>query len=125
MLREEQVRVAEADAARWLRRQHIQPVAAARNREKAALLYAAIDNSESFYRGWAQPESRSCMNATFRLPTPALEKRFITESTHAGLIGLAGHRTVGGMRASLYNAVSIESVRVLVAFMEEFQRRSI
>ena len=94
-----------------------------RNREKAALLYAAIDTSEGFYRGWAQPESRSCMNVTFRLPTPALEKRFITESTKAGLIGLAGHRTVGGIRASLYNAVSIESVRVLVEFMEEFQRR--
>ena len=97
--------------------------AEARNREKAALLYAALDNSEGFYRGWAQPESRSCMNVTFRLPTPALEKRFITESTHAGLIGLAGHRTVGGMRASLYNAVSLESICVLVEFMEEFQRR--
>ena len=95
----------------------------ARNRDKAALLYAAIDNSEGFYRGWAQPESRSCMNVTFRLPTPALEKRFITESTNAGLIGLAGHRTVGGIRVSLYNAVSINSVRVLVAFMEDCQRR--
>jgi phosphoserine aminotransferase len=93
------------------------------NRAKAALLYAAIDNSEGFYRGWAQPASRSCMNVTFRLPTPALEKRFITESTHAGLIGLAGHRTVGGIRVSLYNAVSIASVRVLVAFMGDYQRR--
>jgi phosphoserine aminotransferase len=62
------------------------------------------------------------MNVTFRLPTPALEKRFITESAHAGLIGLAGHRTVGGMRASLYNAVALEAVRTLVEFMEEFQR---
>ena len=96
--------------------------AEARNREKAALLYAAIDNSEGFYRGWAQPESRSYMNVTFRLPTPALEKRFITESAQAGLIGLAGHRTVGGMRASLYNAVALEAVRTLVEFMEEFQR---
>ena len=90
---------------------------------KLPCLYAAIDNSEGFYRGWAQPESRSCMNVTFRLPTPALEKRFITESTHAGLIGLAGHRTVGGIRASLYNAVSLEAVRTLVEFMEDFQRR--
>jgi phosphoserine aminotransferase len=97
-------------------------VAEARNREKAALLYAAIDNSEDFYRGWAQPASRSCMNVTFRLPTPALEKRFIAESAQAGLVGLAGHRTVGGIRASLYNAVSLEAVRTLVAFMEEFQR---
>jgi phosphoserine aminotransferase len=96
--------------------------AEARNREKAALLYTAIDHSEDFYRGWAQPASRSCMNVTFRLPTPALEQRFIAESTQAGLIGLAGHRTVGGMRASLYNAVSLEAVRTLVEFMEEFQR---
>jgi phosphoserine aminotransferase len=63
------------------------------------------------------------MNATFRLPTAALEKRFITESTNAGLVGLAGHRAVGGMRASLYNAVSLEAVRTLVEFMEAFQRR--
>jgi phosphoserine aminotransferase len=97
--------------------------AEARNREKAAVLYAAIDNSEGFYRGWAQPESRSCMNATFRLSTPALEQCFITESTNASLIGLAGHRTVGGIRASLYNAVSLESVRALVEFMADFQRR--
>jgi len=97
--------------------------AEARNREKAALLYATIDNSEGFYRGWAQLESRSCMNVTFRLPTPALEKRFITESTNTGLIGLAGHRTVGGIRASLYNAVSLEAVRTLGEFMEDFQRR--
>ena len=97
--------------------------AEARNREKAALLYTAIDDSAAFYRGWAQPESRSCMNVTFRLPTPALEKRFITESTNAGLIGLAGHRTVGGIRASLYNAVSLEAVHTLVEFMEDFQRR--
>ena len=93
------------------------------NRQKADLLYATLDSSEDFYRGWAQPESRSCMNVTFRLPTPALEARFVAESTPAGLIGLAGHRTVGGIRASLYNAISIEAVRALVAFMEDFQRR--
>ena len=63
------------------------------------------------------------MNVTFRLSTLALEKRFITESTNAGLIGLAGHRMVGGMRASLYNAVSLEAVRTLVEFMEDFQQR--
>ena len=63
------------------------------------------------------------MNVTFRLPTPELETRFVAESTNAGLIGLAGYRTVGGIRASLYNAVSIESVRTLVEFMEDFQRR--
>jgi phosphoserine aminotransferase len=97
--------------------------AAARNREKATLLYATLDSSAGFYRGWAQPESRSCMNVTFRLPTPELEARFVAESTHAGLIGLAGHRRVGGIRASLYNAVSMQAVRTLVEFMEDFQQR--
>ena len=93
------------------------------NREKAALLYATLDNSEGFYKGWAQPDSRSCMNVTFRLPTPVLEARFVAESTPASFIGLAGHRTVGGIRASLYNAVSLQAVHALVAFMEDFQRR--
>ncbi len=97
--------------------------AAARNREKAALLYATLDSSAGFYRGWAQPESRSCMNVTFRLLTPELETRFVAESPHAGLSGLAGHRRVGGIRASLYNAVSMEAVRALVEFMEDFQQR--
>jgi phosphoserine aminotransferase len=97
--------------------------AAARNRDKAALLYATLDSSAGFYRGWAQPESRSCMNVTFRLLTPELETRFVAESPHAGLSGLAGHRRVGGIRASLYNAVSMEAVRALVEFMEDFQQR--
>jgi phosphoserine aminotransferase len=109
--------------AQYLLEQGGLAAAAARNREKAACLYATIDNSEGFYRGWAQPESRSCMNVTFRLPTPALEKRFIAESVQADLVGLAGHRAVGGMRASLYNAVSLEAVRTLVEFMEAFRRR--
>lgn len=97
--------------------------AAARNYEKAALLYTTLDSSAGFYRGWAQPKSRSCMNVTFRLLTPELETRFVAESTHADLIGLAGHRRVGGIRASLYNAVSMEAVRALVEFMEDFQQR--
>ncbi|MBM3222458.1 MAG: 3-phosphoserine/phosphohydroxythreonine transaminase [Candidatus Tectomicrobia bacterium] len=97
--------------------------AAARNRAKADWLYATLDNSAGFYRGWAQPDSRSWMNVTFRLPTPELEAQFVAASTEAGLIGLAGHRAVGGIRASLYNAVSIESVRALVTFMEDFQQR--
>ena len=95
----------------------------AHNRAKAALLYNTLDSSRGFYRGWAQPESRSCMSVTFRLPTPELEACFVAESTNAGLIGLAGHRTVGGIRASLYNAVSIASVHALVEFMEDFQQR--
>ncbi len=76
---------------------------AARNERKAAALYAEIDRT-GFYRGTAVPASRSLMNVTFRLPTEDLEKRFVKESTAAGLDGLKGHRSVGGMRASIYNA---------------------
>jgi phosphoserine aminotransferase len=96
---------------------------AERNEGKARLLYEAIDESGGFYRGCARPESRSLMNATFRLPTEELEARFVAESAEAGLIGLKGHRSVGGVRASLYNAVPLEAVRALVEFMTEFQRR--
>ncbi|MFB6285467.1 MAG: phosphoserine transaminase [Candidatus Bipolaricaulia bacterium] len=96
---------------------------AERNRRKAELLYDAIDSSEGFYQGHAQPESRSRMNVTFRLPSTDLEARFLEESAQAGLIGLKGYRSVGGVRASLYNAVPWESVQALVAFMSDFQAR--
>ncbi len=96
---------------------------AARNAEKATLVYETIDQSGGFYRGCAQPQSRSQMNVTFRLPTPALEARFIAESTTAGFIGLQGHRSVGGIRVSLYNAVPLAAVQALVAFMQDFQQR--
>ena len=92
-----------------------------RNRRKAVLLYNAIDRSE-FYRGTAQPESRSLMNVTFRLPTEALEQRFVTEAAAAGLSGLKGHRSVGGQRASIYNAFPEAGVAALVDFMTEFER---
>jgi phosphoserine aminotransferase len=92
-----------------------------RNQAKAGLLYGAIDSSE-FYRGHAQPDSRSLMNINFRLPTEDLEKQFISEATKAGLDGLKGHRSVGGCRASIYNAFPIEGVEALVAFMKEFER---
>ena len=95
----------------------------ARNEEKAALLYEAIDGSEGFYRGQARPESRSRMNVTFRLTTEALEKDFLSESGAAGLSGLKGHRSVGGLRASIYNGCPLESVRALREFMSDFQRR--
>jgi phosphoserine aminotransferase len=94
-----------------------------RNAAKAALLYQAIDESGGFYRGHAQPGSRSRMNVTFRLPSEELEKAFVKESTAAGLDGLKGHRSVGGLRASLYNAVGHDSVEALVQFMAEFRRR--
>ena len=93
----------------------------ARNREKAALLYDAI-NATEFYSGFADKDSRSQMNVTFRLPSEALEAQFAAQSVEAGMIGLKGHRSVGGLRASLYNAVELESVQTLVEFMREFER---
>ncbi len=94
----------------------------ARNREKAALLYDAIDASGGFYRGHAAPDSRSLMNVTFRLPSEDLEKTFIGAATRRGFVGLAGHRSVGGVRASIYNAMGIEGCTALAEFMREFVR---
>ena len=92
------------------------------NERKAAALYAAIDRT-GFYRGTAQKDSRSNMNVTFRLPNEELEKQFVKETTAAGLDGLKGHRSVGGMRASIYNAFPEEGVEALVQFMREFERK--
>jgi phosphoserine aminotransferase len=92
------------------------------NERKAAKLYAEIDRS-GFYRGTAQKESRSLMNVTFRLGSEELEKLFVKETTDAGLDGLKGHRDVGGMRASIYNAFPEEGVEALVEFMREFERK--
>jgi phosphoserine aminotransferase len=94
-----------------------------RNEEKARKIYDAIDATD-FYRGHAAPEARSSMNITFRLPSEELEKKFTSEATAAGLDGLKGHRSVGGIRASIYNAFPTEGVDALVAFMQEFERRS-
>lgn len=93
-----------------------------RNEFKAARLYERIDDSE-FYRGTAQPGSRSKMNVTFRLRDESLEEQFIREATQEGLLALKGHRSVGGIRASIYNACSLDSVNALIAFMDEFERR--
>jgi phosphoserine aminotransferase len=92
------------------------------NQRKASRLYAEIDRT-GFYRGTAQRESRSLMNITFRLPDEQLEKTFEKEATGAGLDGLKGHRSVGGMRASIYNAFPEEGIDALVAFMREFERK--
>jgi phosphoserine aminotransferase len=91
------------------------------NQRKASTLYGEIDRT-GFYRGAAEKECRSLMNVTFRLGTEDLEKRFVSEAAAAGLDGLKGHRSVGGMRASIYNAFSEEGVAALVAFMREFER---
>ncbi len=93
------------------------------NREKADLLYRAIDESE-YYRGTAEKESRSLMNVTFRLPSEDLEKQFVQQAQEHGLSGLKGHRSVGGCRASIYNATTLEAVKALIGFMEEFARKN-
>lgn len=95
----------------------------ARNGRKAAKLYAEIDRS-GFYKGTAEKASRSRMNITFRLPNEDLEKVFVKESTAAGLDGLKGHRSVGGMRASIYNAFPEEGIDALVSFMQEFEKKN-
>ncbi len=91
------------------------------NRQKADLLYGRIDATD-FYRGTVQPGSRSTMNVTYRLPSEALEHRFIAEAKDAGLVALKGHRSVGGIRASIYNACPLSSVEALVAFMDAFEQ---
>ncbi len=96
-----------------------------RNREKGRLLYETIDKHAGFYRGTVtERPDRSFMNVTFRLPSEELEARFVAEAKKAGMVGLKGYRTVGGIRVSTYNAVSVEDVKTLVSFMEEFLRVS-
>ena len=94
---------------------------AERNREKASLLYDEIDGSNGFYRGHAAASSRSRMNVTFRLPEAAMETEFVARAADEGMVELAGHRSVGGIRASIYNAVPLEAVRTLRSFMERFR----
>ncbi len=93
------------------------------NMEKASLLYDAIDGSDGFYRGHAQPEARSRMNVTWRLPTEERERAFLAEANERGLVELKGHRSVGGLRASIYNAMPLEGVQELREFMDAFRRR--
>ncbi len=93
------------------------------NARKAAVLYAEIDRT-GFYRGTARPADRSQMNVTFRLPSEELEKTFVAGAAAAGLDGLKGHRSVGGIRASIYNAFPAEGVDALIEFMREFERRN-
>jgi len=107
---------------KWLTGQGGLTAMAALNERKAAKLYGEIDRS-GFYRGTAHKDCRSLMNITFRLPSEELEKVFVKESTAAGLDGLKGHRSVGGMRASIYNAFPEPGVDALVAFMREFERK--
>ena len=94
-----------------------------RNEEKAQMLYDRIDATD-FYRGAVEAEARSKMNATFRLPSEELEERFVKEAKKEGLDSLKGHRTVGGIRASMYNALPKEAVDALISFMDEFERKA-
>ena len=105
----------------WLKSLGGLPAIARRNERKAALLYSEIDRT-GFYRGTAQKESRSMMNVTFRLASEELEKMFDRQASAAGFDGLKGHRSVGGLRASIYNAFPEEGVAGLVDFMREFER---
>jgi len=107
------------EVLKWLKRQGGVEAIEKINREKAALLYAAIDGSD-YYRGHAEKESRSFMNIPFNLATPELEAKFIAEATAKGFNGLKGHRSIGGCRASIYNAFPTEGVAKLVAFMKDF-----
>ncbi|MGH9317996.1 MAG: 3-phosphoserine/phosphohydroxythreonine transaminase [Thermoanaerobaculia bacterium] len=110
--------------AKWMLEQGGLEAIGRKNEEKARILYDAIDGSGGFYRPHARPDSRSHMNVTFRLPTEDLEKQFVAEATKAGLDGLKGHRSVGGIRASIYNAFPRKGVETLVSFMKEFARRN-
>ena len=94
---------------------------AERNAKKAKLLYDVIDQSNGFYNGHADKDSRSFMNVTFRLPSEELEKKFVEDAKKIGLGGVKGHRSVGGMRASIYNAMPYEGVQKLADFMASFQ----
>ena len=107
----------------WIKRQGGVAAIAARNKEKAQLIYDVIDNSGGFYRGHAEPASRSLMNITFNLPTAELEKDFIAEGKKRGFVGIGGHRLVGGCRVSAYNAVTVEACRALADFMKEYQNK--
>ncbi len=93
------------------------------NKEKARLLYETFD-SGSFYKGTAEKGSRSLMNVTFRLPNEELEGKFIQEATKSGFGGLKGHRSVGGCRASIYNATTLDAIRALIGFMKEFEKKN-
>ncbi|HWL61437.1 MAG TPA: 3-phosphoserine/phosphohydroxythreonine transaminase [Steroidobacteraceae bacterium] len=107
---------------KWLKQGGGLAAMGARNEAKASKLYAAIDGSD-FYANPVDPACRSWMNVPFTLAKPELDKTFLAEAEAAGLTNLAGHRSVGGMRASIYNAMSIEGIDALIQFMREFERR--
>ena len=96
---------------------------AALNRKKSSLLYDVLDSSGGFYRGHAQKDCRSLMNVTFRLPSEDLEQEFVAEAKAEKLMDLKGHRSVGGIRASIYNAMPLDGVERLSDFMQRFRTK--
>ena len=108
----------------WLKRQGGLSGIATVNAEKAGILYSAIDDSDGFYTNPVDPDCRSAMNVPFILGNADLDAAFLAEAKAAGVLGLKGHKSVGGMRASIYNAVSLEAVQALVAFMNDFAKRN-
>ncbi len=109
---------------KWAKKQGGLAVVEKNNRVKAGLVYKTIDESGGFYRGHAKPDARSLMNVPFRLPSEELEDTFAKEAKKENLIGLKGHRSVGGMRASIYNAMDLAGTQALVGFMKEFQKKN-
>jgi phosphoserine aminotransferase len=109
---------------RWVKAQGGLPAMEAQNRRKAELLYGAIDASGGFYRNPVEKGARSVMNVVFRLPNEELEAKFVADGKQRDFIGLKGHRSVGGIRVSMYNACSVNSIQALTAFMEDFQARN-
>lgn len=108
----------------WAKRQGGVAELEKRNSEKAKLLYDVVDASGGFYKGVIDQPDRSIMNMTWRMQEPELEDRFLKESEQNGFAGLAGHRSVGGLRASAYNAVPVQACRALADFMRDFQKRN-
>lgn len=111
------------EVLKWLQKSGGIPAVELRNQQKAALLYQRID-ATGYFRGHAEKGSRSAMNVAFNLPTPELEQKFIGEASSVGLDGLKGHRSIGGCRASIYNAFPLEGVERLVEFMDEFEKNN-
>ena len=111
------------EVLKWIEKNGGLAAIAKQNEEKANLIYDVIDNSKDFYTGHASKESRSLMNITFRVTDEELEKQFLSEAKEAGFIGLTGHRSVGGCRASTYNSVPLDTCNALSEFMIAFQTK--
>jgi phosphoserine aminotransferase len=106
----------------WVKAEGGLPSMEKRNRNKGELLYGAVDGSNGYYNCPVERETRSVMNAVFRLPNEALEEKFVKTASAEGLVGLKGHRSVGGIRVSMYNAMGVEGVEKLVDFMGRFRK---